>query len=415
MDIPREKRNRTKQRIFLGAIAVLLVAGTAYGLSRLSPAAPTVEKGSVWTDTVKRGPMLREVRGTGTLVPEDVRFISAVTDGVVERLVVKAGATVTPETVILEMRNPEVERQALDAEWQMKAAEADFVSLKARLAQRLLDQKAQAASVSASFSEARLQYESNQGMAKEGLVSDLTLKISKVRSEELATRWELEKERLAGAKDALDAELDAQHARIEQLKALLRQKINEAGGLKVRAGLAGVLQQVPVQPGQRVTTGTTLAKVARPDVLKAELRIAETQAKDVTVGEPAAIDTRNGIVEGRVARIDPAVLNGTVTVDVTLTGALPPGARPDLTVDGTIELEKLSDVLFTGRPAFGQPGGTVGLFRLDPKTGLASRTPVKLGRSSVHTVEILDGLAVGDTVILSDMSSWDAVDRVKLK
>jgi RND family efflux transporter MFP subunit len=394
--------------------AVLLIT---LGLSRLKPAAPTVDKGTVLIDTVKRGPMERQVRGPGSLVPETegIRQVSAATDARVERLLIQPGTNVVPDSVILEMSNPELERDALDADWQLKAGQADLANTRVRLRKELLDQQAAAATVESDFHQAEMQAETNQGLFKEGIVAGLTLKLSEVRAKELATRNEIEKKRLAVYSESEKAQIEAQDARVEQLRALAHLKRSQMDSLRVRAGIAGVLQEVPVQPGQRVTSGTTLAKVVQRDKLKAQLKIAETQARDVEIGERATIDTRNGIVEGHVSRSDPSVQGGTVTVDVAIDGPLPRGARPDLSVDGTIELEHLADVVYVGRPAFGSEQGAITLFRLQPDGDEAVRVKVRLGKSSVNAVQVLDGLTPGDRVILSDMSAWDAFDRVRLK
>ena len=419
MDIVREDfaKDRRRKRIILavaGAAGILVIT---LGLSRLKPAAPSVDRSTVWIDVVKKGPMVRQVRGPGSLVPENegIRQISAYTDARVERLVVQAGTQVEANTVLLEMSNPEVERDALDASWQLKAAQADLANTKARLQKDLMDQQASAATVESDFHQAQLQVETNEALSKEGLIPDITLKLSKVKSEELSTRHDIETKRVAVYSDAAQAQLAAQEARVEQLRALSQLKQSQLEALKVRAGIQGVLQELPLQPGQRVTAGTTLAKVVQPDKLKAQLKIAETQARDVQIGEIASIDTRNGIVAGRVSRVDPSVQAGTVTVDVALEGTLPKGARPDLSVDGTIELEKMSDVVSVGRPAFGQEDGQITLFRLDERGDEARRVKVKLGKSSVNTVQVIEGIKPGDRVILSDMSAWDAFDRVRLK
>ena len=387
------------------------------GLSRLKPAAPTVEKSTVWVDTVKQGPMLRQVRGPGSLVPEaeGIRVISTATDGRIERLLVQPGAVVNAETVLLTLSNPELERDALDAQWQLKAAQAEAANVRVRLQRDLMDQQATAASVESDYHQAQLQAEANEGMFRDGLVAGLTLKLSKVRAEELETRNEIEKKRLGVYADSARAQSAVQEARVEQLRALANLKRSQVDGLSVRAGIAGVLQELPVQVGQRVTPGTALARVVQPDHLKAQLKIAETQAKDIEVGQAASIDTRNGIVAGRVSRVDPAAQNGTVTVDVALEGPLPEGARPDLSVDGTVELDRLANVTFVGRPAFGQEQSQVSLFRVNADGDEATRVKVQLGKSSVTTVQILGGVKPGDKVILSDMSAWDAYDRVRLK
>lgn len=417
MDIPRTSTARSRRfrrvvYVVIGLSAALLIT---VGLSRLRPAAPTVERSTVLVDTVKRGQMLRQVRGLGTLVPEDIRWIPAATDGRVERIRVLPGAIVTADTVVLELSNPELELAALDAEWQLKAAEADFKSLRARLDTQLLDQKAATAVVEAEYRQAQLQAETDEELAKKGLAPDLVRKLSKVKAEGLTIRYEIEQKRLEINAEAIQAQLAAQQARVEQLRALFRLKRRQVESLRVRAGAEGVLQQVPVEVGQWVMPGTNLARVAEPGHLKAVLKIAETQAKDILIGQKASIDTRNGVVPGHVVRIDPAAQNGTVTVDVALEGSLPRGARPDLSVDGTIELERLDDVLYVGRPAYGQGQGVVSLFKLEEDGKSAVRVQVRLGRSSVNNVEVLNALHVGDQVILSDMSAWDSVDRVRLK
>ena len=417
MDILREdaSEKRRKKRLVLAALGGLSVLLITLGLSRLKPAAPTVEKSTVWMDTVKRGPMLRQVRGPGTLVPQEIRFISAETLGRVERLVMLPGAPVQPDSILIEMSNPEVERQALDAESGLRAAQAELANVRAKASRDVMDQQAAAATIRSDYHQAQLQAETNEGLYKEGLLAGLTLKLSRVRAEELETRNAIEEKRVATVADSAKAQVAVQEAAVEQLKGLAALKRAQKEALHVRAGIPGVLQELPVQVGQQVAPGTTLAKVAEPTRLKAQLKIAETQAKDIQIGQPASIDTRNGIVAGKVARIDPAVQNGTVTIDVTLEGELPPGARPDLSVDGTVELDRLKDVLYVGRPAFGQEKSLVGLFRVNEDGDEAVRVKVKLGKSSVNTVEVVEGLRPGDKVILSDMSAWDAYDRVRLK
>ncbi|HEV8702057.1 MAG TPA: HlyD family efflux transporter periplasmic adaptor subunit [Candidatus Polarisedimenticolia bacterium] len=416
MDVARpiNKRKRTITRTLYGIGGVTVLAAITVGLSHLKPAAPSVSRATVWVDTVKRGPMLRQVRGLGTLVPEEIRWIPAATEGRVERILIKPGSPVTPDSVIVELSNPELENTANEAEWQMKAAEADYTTLKVRLQSQFLDQKAEFATVEANARQAKLQAAADEELATHGLISDLALKLSKSRAEELDTRQNLDRERLEIAAESTQAELASQTARLEQLRAQTALRRNQVRQLRVRAGIEGVLQQLPVEVGQRLAPGATLAKVTVPGRLKAELKIAETQAKDIQIGQPASIDTRNGVVKGSVSRIDPAVQGGTVTVDVALAGTLPKGARPDLSVEGTIELERLNEVLYVGRPAFGQEQGVVGLFRLADEGNSAVRVQVKLGRSSVNTVEILEGLDAGDQVILSDTSAWDAFDRLRL-
>lgn len=419
MDIVREDfaKKKRKRRFLMGGAGVVAILLITLGLSRLKPAAPTVDKATVLIDTVKRGPLERQVRGPGSLVPEieGILQISASTDARIERLLAQPGSPVTPDTVLLEMSNPSLERDALDADWQLKAGLADLANTRVKLQKDLLDQQAAAATVESDYHQAQLQAETNEGLFKEGLVAGITLKLSQTRAKELATRNEIEKKRLSVAAESEKAQMDAQQARVEQLRALAKLKREQMDALRVRAGIRGVLQEVPVQPGQRVIPGTTLAKVVQPEKLKAQLKIAETQARDVQIGERAIVDTRNGVVEGHVSRIDPAVSGGTVTVDVAMDGPLPKGARPDLSVDGTIELERLADVVHVGRPAFGSEQGTITLFRLQPGSDEALRVKVRLGKSSVNAVEILEGLKPGDKVVLSDMSAWDAFDRVRLR
>jgi HlyD family secretion protein len=416
VDIPRpdeRRKKRVRQAAFIvaGLTAVLLIT---VGVSRLKPAAPTVDRATVWIDTVKRGPMLRQVRGTGTLVPEDSRWIPATTDGRVERIVLRPGAAVAADTVILELSNPELEQSVLESALQLRAAEAQLENRRAELESQLLALRATTAQVEAEYRQARLQAEADEALARDGLTSELTMKISRSRADELEHRSRLERQRLETAERALKSQLAVQEAEVDRLRTVHQLRRSQLDALRVRAGVSGVLQQVPVEVGARVTPGANLARVADPTRLKAELRIAETQAKDVQIGQLAIVDTRNGTVEGRVSRIDPAATNGTVLVDVALEGPLPRGARPDLTVDGTIELERLDEVVYVGRPAFGQEHSTVGLFKLEPD-GTAVRVQVRLGRSSVNTIEILDGLRPGDQVVLSDMSAWDTFDRVRLR
>ena len=420
MDIQRPasvaRKKKLKQMAF--AVAGLLAVGlVSVVLARLKPAAPTVERATVWVDTVKRGAMLRQVRGLGTLVPVDEarRWIPAMTQGRVERIVLRPGAIVKPDTVVLELADPTTEQLLTEVEQQLKGAEADLAGLAARLQTERITQQSTAATVEADFQQARLEREVNEDLAKDGLVSNLVLKQSTVRADSLQTRSELEKKRVSVVDENIRAQLQAQQARIDQLRALYELRREQVDQLRVRAGMNGVLEQVPVEVGQQVAPGANLARVADPTRLKAELRIAETQARDLTIGQVAQVDTRNGIIPGRVIRIDPAAQNGTVTVDVELQGELPRGARPDLSVDGTVELERLDNVLYVGRPAFGQEQSTVGLFRLDATTGEASRTQVQLGRSSVNTIEVMNGLGEGDSVVLSDMSAWDQFDRIRLR
>jgi HlyD family secretion protein len=417
MDIQRPSNARAKKirRIVYGLVALILIAGVTLGLSRLRPAAPTVDAATIWPDTVKRGPMLREVRGLGTLVPEDIRWIPAQTDSRVDKIVLRPGAIIKPESIILELSDPQLQRDALDAEYLLKGAEADYENLKVQVNSDLLNQRATAAAVRSDYEQAKLQHEVDDQLQKEGLAADVTAKLSKVRAEQLAIRVQLEDERTRNAEDTAKTRLAAQQARVEQQRALYQLRRTQVDALHVRAGITGVLQLVPVEVGQRVTPGTNIARVADPKKLKAEIKIAETQAKDVAIGQKATVDTRNGVVEGHVSRIDPSVQNGTVTVDVAIDNPLPQGARPDLSVDGTIELENLKDVLYVGRPVHGQADSTIGLFKITNDGSEAVRVNVKLGRSSVTTIEVLSGLQVGDKVILSDMSQVDNFDRIRLK
>ena len=417
MDIARPsnlRKKRIKQGVYAGTalVAVLLMT---LGVSRLKPAAPTVEAATVWRDTVKRGPMLRQVRGLGTLVPEDIRWIPATTQGRVERIVLWPGTAVKADSIILELTNPQLEQELEDAELKVKSAEASQANLRVQLQNDQLQQRAAAATVEAEFNKAKMQAQMNEALAKDQLVSDLMLRQSKVDAEQLAVRNEIAKQQLASSEESMQARLAVQQSDLDQIRAILHLKKRQYDELKVRAGFSGMLQLVPVEVGQQVAPGSNLARVANPLRLKAELKIAETQAKDIQIGQLASIDTRNGMVEGRVIRIDPSVQNGTRTVDVSLPDELPRGAVPDLSVDGTIELERLPDVLYVGRPAFGQEQSTVGLFKVDQDGTGATRVQVKLGRNSVNQVEVLSGLKVDDAVILSDMSAWDAFDRVRLK
>ncbi|HXK08827.1 MAG TPA: HlyD family efflux transporter periplasmic adaptor subunit [Vicinamibacteria bacterium] len=416
MDIARPDllEKKKKRRVAWASAAAVAVVLLTLGVSRLKPAAPTVERATVVIDTVKRGEMVREVRGLGTLVPEDIRWIPAVTEARVERLVLLPGTKVTSDSVILELSNPELEQQAEEAASQERAAEAQYTELKVRLESQLLDQKAAAARVQAESKQARLRADADAELAKNGLIAGITLKLSQTAADELEHRERIEQQRLGIAGEAIEAQLRVQQAEVDQRRALARLRRSHVDALRVRAGLDGVLQVVPVEVGQRVTPGTNLARVARPERLKAVVRVPETQARDVVPGQKAVVDTRNGVVDARVMRVDPAVQNGTVTVDLALLGDLPKGARPDLTVDGTIELERLADALHVGRPAMGQPQTTVGLFRLVKGTNEALRVRVRLGQASVSTIQIVEGLEVGDEVILSDTSAWDSADRIRL-
>jgi HlyD family secretion protein len=416
MDVPRPNvaARKRKRRIIIISAIVLGVALATFALSRLKPAVPSVDRSTVWIDTVKRGPMVRQVRGLGTLVPEEIRWIAANTEGRVEKILVRPGARVEPSTLILELTSPELEQAAHDAESKATAAEAELTTLRATLQREVLDQESTAARVHSEYEQAKMERQTDDQLAKNGLVPDLTYKTAKVKEAELANRAEIEQKRLDFARGSIEPQIASKQAAVDQAKQLARLKLDQVEALHVRAGLAGVLQQLPVEIGQRVMPGTNLARVADPTKLKAEVKIAETQAKDIQIDQKAVIDTRNGTVEGHVVRVDPAVEQGTVKVDVAMDGELPKGARPDLSVDGTIELERLNDVIYVGRPAFGQESSTVGIFRLVSGSNEALRTPVKLGKSSVNTIEIQQGLQPGDQVILSDTSAYDAHERIRL-
>jgi HlyD family secretion protein len=417
MDVPRKSavRNKRIRQIVLVVVGLAGLGVVTKVVGGLKPAAPPVDRAQVWTDAVKRGSMLRQVRGLGTLVPIDGGLvIPAETDGRVDQRLALPGTIVTPGTVLLVLSNPELEQTTIDAEWKVKAAEAELNNLKVKLESDRLTQQAAAATVETDAHTARLEADRDAELARLGLTADIEAKKSAATADDLANRNQIEKKRLDIGLDSIKAQLAVQEATVEQLRAMWELKKSQIADLRVKAGVAGVLQQVPVDVGQRVSAGAILAKVVQPEKLKAELKIPETQAKDVAIGQVASIDTRNGIIEGHVSRIDPAAVNGTVTVDVKLEGALPPGARPDLSVDGTIEIERLTDVLYVGRPTFGQPDSQISLFKLDADGKGASRVQVKLGRSSVNTIEIVEGLRVGDQVILSDMSAYDAHDRIRL-
>jgi HlyD family secretion protein len=418
MDVPRRdaKRKRLIRRVSYLSISLVFLVGITFVVTRLKPAAPSVEAATLWPGTVKRGPMKRDVHGLGTLVPEEKRVVPATTDGRVERRLLLPGqdAVVKPDTVLIILNNPELENAMVDAEYQLKTAEATYTDTQMTLEKQGLDQEAAAATVSSDYEQAKLTADRDNELAKEGLIPDLQEKLSAVKARELAQRTKLEERRLAFQKRQVQAQLAAQRARIDQIRAMYELKKSQVEALKVKAGTNGIMTELLVDEGQRVTVGTALARITQPWKLKAELKISETQAKDIAIGQDAQIDTRNGIIPGKVARIDPSVINGTRTVDVRLIDALPPGAVPDLSVDGTIVLENLSDVVFVERPVFGQPNTTITLFKLDPDSKGASRVPVKLGRGSVTTIEVLDGLKVGDRVILSDMSAWDGRDRLRL-
>lgn len=418
MDIKRPAKSKVKKRIrtvVLIVVGLAAVGGITFGLSRLKPAAPTLDRSTAVIDTVKRGQMIREVRGIGTLVPQLVRWVPAPADGRVERIPVQAGVVVGYDTVIAELSNPQMEQEAMDAEFQVKAAQADQESLRTRLESESMTQQSTIAGINAEYSRAKLQLDTDEVLGKQGLVPELLLKMSRMNVQDIANRLKVEQQRLAVGTRSVKAQMSAQQARIAQFRALSKLKREQATGLKVRAGTSGVLQEVSVQVGQQVTPGFNIARVADPNSLKAELKIPETQIKDVKLGQRVAVDTRNGIIEGQVLRIDPAAREGTFIVDVQLTGPIPPSARPDLSVDGTIELERLNNVLYMGRPAFGQGQQTVGLFRLNPDGQEAVRVSVALGRNSVSTIEIVNGLREGDQVILSDTSALDSYNRIRVR
>jgi HlyD family secretion protein len=416
MDVPREgvaAKKRKRRIIIIAASALGLILATI-AISRLKPAVPSVDRSTVWIDTVKRGPLVRQVRGLGTLVPEDIRWIAAATEGRVEKIIVWPGTQVEPDTVILELSSPELEQTAHDAELQATAAEAELTTLRATLQREVLDQESTTARVHSEYEQAKMERQTNDQLAKNGLIAELDYKTSKVKEAELANRDGIEQKRLAFSRDSIEPQIASKQAAVDQAKQLAKLKSDQVEALHVKAGMSGVLQQLPVQIGQRVKVGDNLARVADPTKLKAQVKIAETQAKDIQIKQQAVIDTRNGVVNGHVTRVDPAVEQGTVTVDVAFDEALPKGARPDLSVDGTIELERLDDVVYVGRPAFGQENNTVGMFKLVGGSSEAVRTPVKLGKSSVNTIEILDGLQPGEQVILSDTSAWDSHERIRL-
>jgi HlyD family secretion protein len=412
---PELKRKRRLLQIIYPSVGLVLVALVTVGLSRLKAAAPTVDKATVWTDTVKRGPMLREVRGLGTLVPETIRVIPAVTDGRVEQRLLLPGTPVTAKTVILELSNSELQQSVLDAGFQLKGAEAEYNNLRAQLDNQLMEQRSKAAGVRSEFHQTQLQQHANEQLYKQGLTSEIIWKSSRVKAEELARQNEIAEKQVDTFAQSIEAQLAVQQAKVDGQRALYGLKQHQLDQLHVRSGIDGVLQELAVEVGQQVAPGTILARVAQPAHLKAQLKIAETQAKDVAVGQKALIDTHNGTVRGHVTRIDPSVQNGTVTVDAALDETPPPGSRPDLSIEGTIEIERLADVLSTGRPVYGETDSTVGLFKVMDDASEAVRVQVKLGRTSVNRVEILQGLAAGDQVILSDMSAWDNFDRVRLR
>jgi HlyD family secretion protein len=413
--IPQNGHAKTIRRIVIAAIVLLLVATVAYALSRLRPAAPSVEGASLFSDTVKRGDMLRAVHGVGTLVPEDIQWIPALNTARVSKIVLHPGATVKTDSIILELTNPELERDTLDAEYQLKAAEAQYQSVRAQMGSDILNQRAAAAAVRSEYEQAKIQHAVDEKLVTEHIGAEVTAQLSKVKEDQLGIRAQIEDGRAKNAEDTAEAKIAAEKSHVDQQRALYNLRRSQLDALHVRAGINGVLQLVPVEVGQSVAPGTNLARVADPKKLKAEIKISETQANELSLGMKSTIDTRNGIANGRVSRIDPSVQNGTVTVDISIEDPLPNGARPDLSVDGTIEIENMKNILFVGRPAFGQPESTVGLFKLTGDGSEATRTSVKLGRFSVSSVEVRQGLREGDRVILSDTSTWSNYDRIRLK
>jgi HlyD family secretion protein len=428
MDVQRQgvKKRKLIRRIALGVVLVAAMAGIGYFVMHLQPALPSVEAGTVWPDTVKRGPMLRQVHGLGSLVPEEVAWISADTDGRVQKIYVQPGTIVRPDTVLMDLSNPTLTEAMVGAEFDLRQAQANLADLNVTLQSTTFDKQATAAQVTADFNDAKLAANRDQQLAKLGLIPDLDVKLSENKAQQLGFRNSLEEKRLGIISQSVEAQLAAQRVKIDQFKAVYELRKQQVDQLHVRAGVAGMLQQLgnggtaagtaapPLEAGQNVAAGSILAKVAQQDKLKAQVKITETEAKDIAIGQPASIDTRNGIIPGRVIRIDPSAVNGTVLVDVKLEGALPAGARPDLSVDGTVDIERLADVVYVGRPTVGQPHSTVTMFRYDPDGKTATRQTVKLGRASVSTIEVIEGLKVGDKVILSDMSAMDSHDRIKL-
>jgi HlyD family secretion protein len=416
MDIPRpeaKRKKRIRQAVIGGVAAVALIVVTVF-LWQLEPAAPTVDGDTVWTDKVREGEMLRQTRGPGTLVPREIRWIAAQTDGRVDRLVVRPGAIVEPDTVLVEMSNPDLMQQTEEARFALEAAKAEFTDTELRLRNQELDQRAALGAARADYESARLQAEAEKDLADEGIVSAIDARRSELTAEQRQLKLEIEEERLAQFSKTLDAQLALQTARLDQVRNTYQRRLEQVESLQVRAGLSGVLTQVEVEEGQRVGLGANIARVARPDELMAELQVPETQARDVQIGQRVDVDTRTGVVEGRVIRIDPAAQGGTVQVDVELVGELPRGARPDMSVDGTIELERLPQVVFVGRPTYAQANSTVSLFKIVDGGAHAVRVPVEIGAMSTNSVEIVKGLVPGDEIILSDTSAWEDNDRIRL-
>ena len=417
MDVPRSpahKRKKLIRRIIWISLIALSIPAITFGVLRLQPAAFSVDASSIYPDTVKRGPMIRQVRGLGTLVPIEVLFIPAINPGRVERIFFRPGTPMKADTVILQLSNPALENEEVTAEYDLKAAEATYTDLKATLQSTTFDKQSAAFKVSSDYRQAKLKADRDKKLADAGLIPEVDLKLSMTLAEEMAEHNKIEEQRLKIIEESVKAQLDAQKVKIEQLRALYELKKRQVGDLAVRAGVDGVLVDLPVEVGQQIAAGAVLAKVTQPTKLKAQLKITETEARDIVIGQTATVDTHNGFIAGKVIRIDPAAVNGTVTVDVGLLEELPLGARPDLSVDGTVELERLNDVVYVGRPTNGQPNSTATLFRITPDGKYANRMTVKFGKASVSTIEILDGLKVGDRVITSDTTPFGDHDRIRL-
>jgi HlyD family secretion protein len=417
MDIVRVglARRRRRLRWLAGGVALAALVVLTLVVGQLEPAPPTVDRDTIYFGTVQRGEMLRQVRGQGVLVPVETRWVPARTRGRVERILLRPGARVEPETVVVELSNPEVVQAALDADSALARAEAELSSLRVMLGSQELDLRAQAAAIEAEYVEARLRAEAERELAAEGLMSAVQLRITEARAAALKTRHEIARQRMELSREANAAQLDAKLAEIEQHRALATLRSGQLEALHATAGLAGVIQEIPVEVGQEVAPGSNLALVAEPGRLRAEVRIPATQAREVQTGQLAHVDTRNGVVDGRVNRVDPTVRQGTVQVDIELTGPLPPGARPDLSIEGRVDIEVLDDVLFVDRPSAGGADLVVELFRVDPDEGHATRVQVRLGRSSVRSVEVLDGLVEGDRIVISDTRRWDEHERIRFK
>jgi HlyD family secretion protein len=418
MDISRPdlKAKKRKRQAVTIAIGVIVLAAVTFLVMRLKPAAPTVDRSVVWTDTVKRGPFVRQVRGLGTLVPREdaIRQIPAQTEATVVRIRTLPGSIVKADTILMELSDPQLSQEALDAELSLKEARADLSNVQVKVQSDLMAQKSAAATVNADYKQAQRQAQTDKSLYGLGVISGLAYSASQGTADQLNTRNHLQEQTVDINEKAIESQLAVQQAKVAQAQAIYELKKQQLDALNVRAGITGVLTDLPLAVGQHVTIGTMLAQVVQPNQLKAQLKIAETQARDIQIGQPASVDTHNGLADGTVSRIDPSVQNGTVTVDVKLVGNLPDGARPDLSVDGTIDLERLKDVLYVGRPAFGNENSVITLFRLDDAGKGAVRVPVKVGRASVNAIQVLEGLHQGDTVILSDMSRYDTTDRIRL-